>query len=306
MDKIFGIPMNTIMLVLIVLLAICLLSVAWIAWRRPVIFKIGVRNIPRRKAQTILIVIGLMLSTMIIAAALGTGDTIDYSFTVDIYNNLGDIDELVVYSQQPVVKAADSTTTIPDSALAIVDQTLGGNPDVDGILPLLQVHVPVGNQAKNQGEPDVVLLGADPERIGDFGGIKAKNGDEIDLATLGSGEVIISEEAANKLEAAVGDSVTAIYNNQQIPLKVAAIAKDSYLSGVRRDPASGLVVPGMVMKLADVQELTGQQGLLRLNRNFKCGRRARRCRQNGRRCRRAVACAHRAVARSRKDEGERT
>src|SRR3954452_11150255 len=105
MEKMFGIPMNTIMIVLLVLLAICFLAVAWIAWRRPVIFKIGIRNIPRRKAQTILIVIGLMLSTMIIAAALGTGDTIDYSFTADIYNNLGDIDMMVVYSQQPVVKS---------------------------------------------------------------------------------------------------------------------------------------------------------------------------------------------------------
>jgi putative ABC transport system permease protein len=262
MDKIFGISMASIMMVLIVLLALCLLSVAWIAWRRPVIFKIGVRNIPRRKAQTILIVIGLMLSTMIIAAALGTGDTIDYSFTADIYSNLGDIDELVVYSQQPVVKAADSTTTIPDSALNVVNQAVGSDPNVDGTLALLQVHVPVGNRAKNQGEPDVVLLGADPERIGDFGGIEAKNGDEIDLANLGSGEVIISEEAADKLEAAVGDTITVIYNNKLIPLNVTAIAKDSYLSGVRRDPATGLVVPGMVMKLEDVQKLTGQQGLL--------------------------------------------
>src|SRR3954467_103359 len=116
MNEIFGVSMSMIMVVLIVLLAICLITVAWVALRRRVIFKIGVRNIPRRKAQTILIVIGLMLSTMIIAAALGTGDTVDYSFTADIYSNLGDIDELVVYSQQPVVKSADSTTTIPDSA----------------------------------------------------------------------------------------------------------------------------------------------------------------------------------------------
>ena len=78
-NEIFGIPMSGIMIVLLALLAICLLSVAWVAWRRPVIFKLGVRNIPRRKAQTILIVVGLMLSTLIISAALGTGDTLHYS-----------------------------------------------------------------------------------------------------------------------------------------------------------------------------------------------------------------------------------
>src|ERR671914_1887644 len=98
MNELFGIPMSTIMIVLLVLLALCLLSVAWVAWRRPVIFKLGVRNIPRRRAQTMLIVAGLMLSTLIIAAALGTGDTVNYSVTGDVYTNLGPVDELVVAS----------------------------------------------------------------------------------------------------------------------------------------------------------------------------------------------------------------
>src|SRR5688572_27645059 len=96
MNEIFGIPMSAIMVVLIVLLGFCLLTVAWVALRRPVIFKLGVRNIPRRKAQTILIVIGLMLSTMIISAALGVGDTIDHSATAATYESLGAADELVV------------------------------------------------------------------------------------------------------------------------------------------------------------------------------------------------------------------
>ena len=73
---------------------------AWVAWRRPVIFKLGIRNIPRRKAQTTLIVVGLMLSTLIISAALGTGDTLDHSMTADIYDNLGRVDELVVASSE--------------------------------------------------------------------------------------------------------------------------------------------------------------------------------------------------------------
>src|SRR5436190_259932 len=100
MNEIFGVSMSMIMVVLIVLLAICLITVAWVALRRRVIFKLGVRNIPRRKAQTILIVIGLMLSTLIIAAALGTGDTIDHSATAATYDSLGAADEFVLYSQQ--------------------------------------------------------------------------------------------------------------------------------------------------------------------------------------------------------------
>src|SRR5688500_12400905 len=99
MNKIFGIPMTSIMIVLLVLLTVCLVAVVWVAWRRPVVFKLGVRNIPRRRAQTSLIVVGLMLSTLIIAAALGTGDTIDWSATAATYDQLGEVDELVLYSR---------------------------------------------------------------------------------------------------------------------------------------------------------------------------------------------------------------
>src|SRR5829696_3010122 len=98
MNDIFGIPMAGTMLVLLIVLGLCLTRVAWIAWRRPVIFKLANRNIPRRKAQTTLIVVGLMLSTLIISAALGTGDTLHHSLTKDTYDNLGHVDQLVVAS----------------------------------------------------------------------------------------------------------------------------------------------------------------------------------------------------------------
>src|ERR1700754_4149648 len=110
MNEIFGISMTSIMVALLSLLALCLLTVAWVAWRRPVIFKLGVRNIPRRRAQTTLIVVGLMLSTLIISAALGTGDTLDYSLTKDVYSNYGNVDTLVVQSQQVEAPAIDRTT----------------------------------------------------------------------------------------------------------------------------------------------------------------------------------------------------
>ena len=96
MNKIFGIPMSGIAVFLVVLLALCLIVVAWVAWRQPVVFKMGMRNIPRRKTQTALILIGLMLATVISTAALGMGDTIDRSLTAATFDTLGEVDELVV------------------------------------------------------------------------------------------------------------------------------------------------------------------------------------------------------------------
>src|ERR1035437_7543120 len=66
-----------------------------LAARNPVMFKMGLRNIPRRKAQTTLIVVGLMLSTVIITAAFGTGDTMTSSVTNEVYGILGPVDELI-------------------------------------------------------------------------------------------------------------------------------------------------------------------------------------------------------------------
>ena len=115
MNEVFGVSMTTIMLALLGLLAACLLSVAWVAWRRPVIFKLGVRNIPRRKAQTVLIVLGLMLSTLLISAALGIGDTVRHSETAHVYALFDHVDELVVASEEVEAEAGDAASATFDA-----------------------------------------------------------------------------------------------------------------------------------------------------------------------------------------------
>src|SRR5438067_1753906 len=97
MNNIFGLSMTTIMLVVLAIMGLCLLTSALIAWRNRVIFRMALRNIPRRKAQTILIMVGLMLSTLIIAASLTTGDTLDYSITKSSYDGLGQVDETIAF-----------------------------------------------------------------------------------------------------------------------------------------------------------------------------------------------------------------
>src|SRR3972149_2543941 len=100
MNALFGIPMNSIMLVLVVALAVCLASVGYVVLRNRIMFFIGLRNIPRRVAQTTLIVVGLMLSTLIISAAFTTGDTVDYSITNQAITLMGHIDEAIQFQSQ--------------------------------------------------------------------------------------------------------------------------------------------------------------------------------------------------------------
>ncbi|HET8523219.1 MAG TPA: FtsX-like permease family protein, partial [Thermomicrobiales bacterium] len=262
MHDIFGVPLSAVLKALLALLGLGLGSVGFIAWRRPMTFKLGLRNIPRRPAQTVLVVSGLMLSTLLIAAALGTGDTLNYSMTSDVYDNLGQIDELVVYSPNEDRPNVDGSKSIPATATEIVDRALTGVPAADGVLPLLEAHAPVVNQGANLAEPDVLVMGLDPARLTPFGGLKTPDGDAIDLGGLKQGEVILSAEAAKRLGAATSDTVTVFYDNTPRPLQVVAIARDNYLSGVRRGRGDGLVIPGMVMPLANLQSLTDQQDRL--------------------------------------------
>ena len=261
MNELFGLQLSSIMVALVVILGIALASVLWIAVRRPVIFKLGVRNIPRRKAQTALTVIGLMLSTLIISAAFGTGDTLDYSLTSSAYDNLGHVDELVVSSRDIEAKNVDPNATIPAGTLGTVQQALAGNNDVDGIMPVLDVRAPVLNQAAGQREPEVVLTGLDPASLEQFGGLHATNGDTIDLATLPAKSVVVSEMLADDLEIAAGDTIEVYYNNAPVQFTVAAVAEDSYLSGVRPSVNSTDNAPGLAMPLASLQQLTGNDQL---------------------------------------------
>ncbi len=63
--------------------------------RQPVMAKLGMRSIPRRPTQSILIVIGLTLSTVIIVSALAIGDTLNYSVRWHAIKSYGEIDEII-------------------------------------------------------------------------------------------------------------------------------------------------------------------------------------------------------------------
>ena len=62
--------------------------------RNPILLKLGLRNIPRRRAVG-LIVVGLMLGTAIIAAALATGDTMSSTIRSYVVRALGPTDDVV-------------------------------------------------------------------------------------------------------------------------------------------------------------------------------------------------------------------
>lgn len=257
MSDIFGVSMTSIMNTLLIVFALCLGVGAWIFLRQRVVFRLGIRNVPRRPAQTILIVIGLMLSTLIIAAALTTGDTVDSSLTGAVYDVAGHADELVVLagdsSRRAGIAAGVGVTFFDQSRVAGLDRKLAGNPDIAGTVPVLLVPVPVIDARTQLHEPALTLTGVDPSRLGAFGGIQDTSGATIDLAALPQGAVVVSKTAADKLDARPGDQLSVYVQHASQQLTVAAIAPDQFLTGQTDIGRSG----GFVMPLDRAQALTG-------------------------------------------------
>src|SRR3989442_4321504 len=95
MTQLFGIPLDTLTIILVIASAIIVVGVLLLAIFNVIFFKIGVRNIPRRRTQMLLIIFALMLSTTLLSSVLAIGDVITAAVqSVAIYN-LGNVDETV-------------------------------------------------------------------------------------------------------------------------------------------------------------------------------------------------------------------
>src|SRR5438132_13601936 len=92
MNSLFGIPMGAIAVVLFAIVCVAILALLVAAVRSPALFKLGLRNIPRRRAQSLIIVFGLMVSTLIVTAAFTVGDSLSYSITKAVYDKAGPVD----------------------------------------------------------------------------------------------------------------------------------------------------------------------------------------------------------------------
>lgn len=263
MENIFGIPMTSIMNVLLVMFGLCLLTGAYVLVRNRVIFRMGVRNIPRRPAQTVLIIVGLMLSTLIIAAALATGDTLNHSIRSDVYTYLGHTDELIVRggeesgdamaTGEPEAAAPEAGATIPLSLLEELRAETADVEAIDGFMGVIGERVPAIVGEGERAEPVTALTGLEPGSVEQFGGLRDLDGNTIDLAALADGEVVLSESLSDALNIGAGDQFSIFVQNQQHELSVFAVGEDSYLTGVQGAGGTG----GFAMPLANAQQLVG-------------------------------------------------
>lgn len=268
MQEIFGVSMNSIMVVMLVLLLISLAAVIWVALRRPVFFRMGMRNIPRRKTQSLLIIVGLMLATLISSAALSVGDTLNHSIGSEIYHLFGEVDEIVIESRtddEEVNIQAVVTDTVPASAVEDV-RAKTTDLEVDAVGGMLVTFAPAINvghadtaaspeELFAQGtasEPSVGIVSATQQTYDDFK-VNDVDGNPIDVEQLGSDKIYITEKLADSIDIGVGDRLVYVLNNNFYVAEVVGITPNLLLTGSFNNPNA----PGIVTGFEHLRQATG-------------------------------------------------
>jgi putative ABC transport system permease protein len=254
--ELFGIPMGALLAALAVCLGAALGVLAVLAVRHRVLVRLGLRNVSRRRGRTALIVLGLMLGTAIIAAALATGDTMSHTIRAGAVKSLGNTDELVSARAADVdvgadLGAATGVRYFDQRVVARIDAAVAGSGLIDGVAPAIIEPVAVQDPARRQNEPRVTLFATDPARMRGFGTVTSTRGGTVSLADLAAGELYLNAHAAGELHARRGDRVLVFGARGATPMRVRDI--------VRYD-GGGTTDSGALVGLATAQRILGRPG----------------------------------------------
>ena len=267
MQQLFGIPTFWLAVGLLCVLIVFALIVGYYARSRPVLVKLGIRNVPRRLAQSILITMGLMLSTTIIATSLGIGDTVTNSIRVDALTALGHTDEVISSPQAQLFGGVH----LPDGAIDEVRQVAADDKRIDGVMPVFHASLPTIDPRTTRTEAQMRVTGYDPSVQDGFGDLVtakpewdggSQAGKVVKLSDLRAtnteenarNDVFLNEDAARELKAKKGDRVIIVTPTDSWQMNVLAIVRNGGLAG------GGGSNPIAIVRLDLAQAMMGQPG----------------------------------------------
>ena len=229
MQELFGVSMNLLMVIMLAIFVVIIGTVAFMAWRNRVMLKLGLRNIPRRRAQTILIVVGSMLSAVIIAAAFGTGDTISFSIRSTTIDSLGTIDEILTPTR---ASNQFGPVYMPRSEFDQLQAELADYDAIDGMAPYIGETVPSLNLRTSLSEGQTRIVATDPSLLQGFDEFRLVSGEPFSLTDLPEGGIVVNQEAAEELDAQVGDTIRLFLVDGTIEVQVQGVIFDGGIAGI--------------------------------------------------------------------------
>ena len=256
MEELFGVSMSTIMLVMVAIFVPCIVVVAAFAARNRIMLKLGLRNLPRRRGQTALSLMGIMLSTVIIAAALGTGDTISFSIRNETVEALGNIDEIIVSTRAGEDEQFGRQAYVPIERFDALRAQLAGDERIDGLAAQLAESAPTVNTRTSLSEGRMRVVGIDPSHMAGFRDFTLVSGGVAQLAELAEDEAYINDRAAEELDAVAGDELQVFQgDDRSLSFRVKGVVSRGGLAG--RDPT-------LLLPLARAQGLFDRAGQVNL------------------------------------------
>jgi len=187
---------NPLLIIIAVVVGIVLID----AYRHRVLFKIGCRNIFRRKTNTLIVILGLMIATAIISSSFGVGDTMDNMVEGEIYKEWQETDVTIYNTTFEGDYKPITVKTYTDFKSDIESIN-----NVGGVSGEIHASAPVKNMANDLSEPNTKIIGMNLTSESGFGPFY-KDGDEFE-PSLSSGEVYIDKDLSDNLDAQKGDKI---------------------------------------------------------------------------------------------------
>jgi putative ABC transport system permease protein len=172
-------------------------TVALLAWRQPLLAQLAWREAVRRRGQSLLVVVGLMVGSAAIAAALVTAESLDEAATINSYRAMGQMDLAITAGGQPF-PARTAALLAEDPAVAAA---------VQGILPTVEVSGSVANLDRERRRSNIGIVAFDPEAQAPFGVFHLDDGTTTTGDDLEVGDVLLTADLAAVLDAQVGDGL---------------------------------------------------------------------------------------------------
>jgi putative ABC transport system permease protein len=207
----FGIPAPTVAAWIAAAVAVLLIGLLLFAAVNRVLLKMALRNIPRRRAQTVLILFGLMLATLIITASLSVGDTLNYSLQAIQLRQIGGIDEAFTRHQViGIVQGASTADSEFFSEAQAADVVARSKTDsnvaaAEGVIGASGSMI---DTTTSQSSSENVAIFGVPSDFGSvWGQLHSSSGANLDVSTLAPNEVFVGDQLGSTLNAHAGDSL---------------------------------------------------------------------------------------------------
>ncbi len=229
MTQLFGLPIDTLARVLLIITGVIIGVTLLLAIGNKIFFKIGVRNIPRRRTQMILIVFALMLSTTLLSSVLTTGDVMTATVQSVAVYNLGNVDEQIEGGYGP-------EGLYPDRVYYRIARQAAQDPSIAAVAAALrEQNLLVADETSRQVRSLVTALGVIPGSERGFGGMQnVANKRQVSIAALPADGVYLNQTLAQLLNAKPGDTLylySQRWPGQRYVMHVVAVVGNNGLVG---------------------------------------------------------------------------